>query len=140
MSDFTPQQVIDYLLGENGTFSERKSARMAAKLIEQQQTEIDALKAHVERIRAFATQCTGHEPSLSVLLKTIDDTPPQSLAKHDAEANALKSEVSELKSELNSVNEYKDKLTPAVRVLVDQLKSGKVSGCAIYDVDILLGE
>lgn len=71
-----------------------------------------------------------------------------------AETNALKSEVIELKSELNrrintiielevglkSVNEYKDKLTPAVRVLVDQLKSGKVTLGAIYDVDFLLGE
>lgn len=71
-----------------------------------------------------------------------------------AEANALKAEVSELKSELNcrsntiielesglnSVNEYKDKLTAAVSVLVDQCKSGEVSLGAIYDVDILLGE
>lgn len=57
-----------------------------------------------------------------------------------AEANALKSENNQLKSELNSVNEYKDRLTPAVRVLVDQLKSGKVTLGAIYDVDFLLGE
>ena len=97
----TPQQVIDYLLAENGTFPERKAARMAAERITQQ---------------------------------------AQTIANLQAEANALKTEVSELKSELNCVNEYKDKLTAAVLVLIDQLKSGKVSGVAIYDVDILLGE
>lgn len=76
------------------------------------------------------------------------------IEQQQAEANALKAEVSELKSELNcrsntiielesglnSVNEYKDKLTAAVSVLVDQCKSGEVSLGAIYDVDILLGE
>lgn len=45
-----------------------------------------------------------------------------------------------LYAELNSVNEYKDKLTTAVLVLVDQCKSGEVSLGAIYDVDVLLGE
>ena len=60
--------------------------------------------------------------------------------EQQAEANALKTELGELKSELNSVNEYKDKLTAAVLVLLDQCKSGEVSLGAIYDVDILLGE
>ena len=122
MSDFTQQQVIDYLLGENGTFSERKSARIAVQRIKQQAETIANLQFHNRGLQT--------------------------------EANALKSEVSELKSELNcrsntiielesglnSVNEYKDKLTAAVLVLVDQLKSGEVSLGAIYDVDILLGE
>ena len=62
------------------------------------------------------------------------------IEEQQAEANALKTEVSELKSELNSVSEYKDKLTAAVLVLLDQCKSGEVSLGAIYDVDILLGE
>ena len=62
------------------------------------------------------------------------------IEEQQAEANALKTEVSELKSELNSVSEYKDKLTAAVLVLLDQCKSGEVSIGAIYDVDILLGE
>ena len=57
-----------------------------------------------------------------------------------SEANALKSENNQLKSELNSVAAYKDKLTAAVSVLVDQCKSGEVSLGAIYDVDVLLGE
>lgn len=58
MSNFTPQQVVDYLLGENGTFSERKSARMAAERIMQQQERIAwlekenfALVATVEQMR-----------------------------------------------------------------------------------------
>lgn len=122
MSDFTQQQVIDYLMGENGTFSERKSARIAVQRIKQQAETIANLQFHNKGLQT--------------------------------EVNALKAEVSELKSELNcrsntiielesglnSINEYKDKLTAAVLVLVDQCKSGEVSLGAIYDVDILLGE
>ena len=108
MSDFTPQQVIDYLLGESGTFSERKAARMAAELIEQQQAEANALKAEVSELKS--------------------------------ELNCRSNTIIELESGLNSVNEYKDQLTAAVSVLVDQVKRGEVSLGAIYDVDILLGE
>lgn len=108
MSELTQQQVIDYLMGENGTFSERKSARIAVQRIKQQAETIANLQFHNKGLQS--------------------------------EANALKSEVIDLKSELNSVNEYKDKLTAAVLVLVDQCKSGEISLGAIYDVDVLLGD
>ena len=63
----------------------QEQSETLSNLIKQQQAEINALKAHIESIRTIATQCTGHEPSLSALLKTIDDIPHQSLAEHDAE-------------------------------------------------------
>lgn len=49
-------------------------------------------------------------------------------------------EIDALKEELNSVNEYKDKLNTAVHVLLDQVKSGEVTLGAMYDVDVLLGD
>lgn len=48
--------------------------------------------------------------------------------------------IKKLELELNSANKYKDQLTAAVSVLLDQVKRGEVSLGAIYDVDILLGE
>lgn len=112
MSDSTQQQVMDYLLAENGTFLERKSFRMAIKLIDklidEQQAEVNALKTEVSELKS--------------------------------ELNCRNNTISELEAGLKSANKYKDKLTTAVHVLIDQLKSGKVSGVAIYDVDVLLGD
>ena len=150
MSELTQQQVIDYLMGENGTFSERKSARIAVQRIKQQAETIEQLMRQRDSYRHEANALNLENEQQA---KTIAN-----LQFHNkglqTEANALKAEVSELKSELNcrsnaiielesglnSVNEYKDKLTAAVLVLVDQCKSGEVSLGAIYDVDILLGE
>ena len=112
MSELTQQQVIDYLMGENGTFSERKSVRIAANLIEQQQAEIDALIAHVERLRdalqnhtaqpvccgmgdveyspdgePIGQQCCGR-PDFELpqdVAELLSATPKQFLAEHDSE-------------------------------------------------------
>ena len=136
MSDFTQQQVIDYLMGENGTFSERKSARIAVQRIKQQAETIEQLMRQRDSYRHEANALNLENEQQA---KTIAN-----LQFHNkglqTEANALKSENNQLKSELNSVAAYKDKLTAAVSVLVDQCKSGEVSLGAIYDVDILLGE
>lgn len=56
--------------------------RQAADLIEQQAAEIDALKAHVERLRSIAFPYIDLLPEL---VDWFDDTPYQSLAEHDAE-------------------------------------------------------
>src|SRR5690554_360182 len=55
--------------------------RQAADLIEQQAAEIDALKAHVERLRSIAFPYVDLLPEL---VDWFDDTPYQSLAEHDA--------------------------------------------------------
>lgn len=97
----TPQQVIDYLLAENGTFPERKAARMAAERIMHQQAEIDALKAHVERLlKACQSAHSSYGKTLlsdppqdawkanqvtAKLVEAITSTPKQFLAEHDSE-------------------------------------------------------
>lgn len=55
MSDFTQQQVIDYLMGESGTFSERKAARIAAERITQQAETIEQLMRQRDSYRHEAT-------------------------------------------------------------------------------------
>ena len=122
MAELTQQQVIDYLMGENGTFSERKAARIAAERITQQAETIANLQFHNRGLQAEANALKSENIQLK------------------SELNCRSNTIIELESGLNSVNEYKDKLTAAVSVLVDQCKSGWVSLGAVYDVDILLGE
>ena len=55
MSELTQQQLIDYLMGENGTFSERKSARIAAEHITQQAETIEQLMRQRDGYRHEAT-------------------------------------------------------------------------------------
>ena len=55
MSELTQQQVIDYLMGENGTFSERKSARIAVQRIKQQAETIEQLMRQRDGYRHEAT-------------------------------------------------------------------------------------
>lgn len=58
-------------------------------LIEQQQAEIDTLKAHVERLREALAKChdehIDHYVSCDDVKSALDATPQQSLAEHDAE-------------------------------------------------------
>lgn len=59
-----------------------KAFQIAVKSINEQQQEIDQLKAQVERLRNIETD----EPCyLQMVRDVLDETPAQSLAEHDAD-------------------------------------------------------
>ena len=73
MSELTQQQVIDYLMGENGTFSERKSARIAVQRIKQQEETIANLQFHNQGLQTEANALKSENNQLKSELNSVNE-------------------------------------------------------------------
>lgn len=134
-----PQQIVNYLRGKAGTFSERKYARIAANLIEQQQARISELEYRAEEAEGkLSVVLDKHGQPDSYKCVVYDLTPLETEKKlQDSikrlgwlppdEAAALRQERDELAATVGRAREFMD-------------NNDMLSEYSIGDLEIILRE